>query len=214
LENHKDVISDVKVQTKVIEETHGKTVDPITFESTSIKHDIASSGERATHEHQEIIAEVENANAAEHAETRAVISSQAATLEDRMVTQHKETRAAIARAGDDGLVVLQRMADHVLALQAELRQQHAFERERTRDELFPWIAALMVQNMRVLEAHQAATEAAAQATAGRGRSKAKEALERAKQALQRAIELLIEIAGIFEKVSEPPVRHRAFFNDL
>jgi hypothetical protein len=92
----------VKGQTKAIEETHGKTVDLITFESTSIRHDIASSRERATHEHEEIIAEVQNANAAEHAETRAVISSQATSLEDRMVTQHTETRAAIARAGDPG----------------------------------------------------------------------------------------------------------------
>jgi hypothetical protein len=87
-----------------------------------------------------------------------------------------ETRAAIARAGDEGLVILQRMTDHVLALQAELRQQLATERERTRDEVLPWIAALMVQNMRVLEAHQAATDAAAQVTSGRGSNKAKEAV--------------------------------------
>lgn len=178
---------------------HDKTVNLITFKSTSITRDIASSRQQATHEHQQIIAEVENASTVKHAETRAIVISQAATLQDCMVALHKETRAAIASAGDDGLVILQRLTDHVMALQTEVRQQHAIERERTRDELLPWIAALMVQNTRVIEAHQAAAVVAGQATSGKGRNKAREALEHAGETLKKAIQILIEVAEIFEK---------------
>jgi predicted Fe-S protein YdhL (DUF1289 family) len=104
-------------------------------------------------------------------ETRSVVNSRYTAVEERLIAEHRETHAAIGNSGTNGVAILEKLTDHVLTLQRELHREHAIECERTREELMPWITALMVQNARILEAHQAAVDAAARTKSSRNQSK-------------------------------------------
>lgn len=232
LEGREGVMDAIQEHTVTVERLHGEAIDCMTTNFAIASIELAASSSRHDEQHAHIINHIEDSaskakvdqeeqhskiiqliddsatsakleNAIEHSNTRDVISSRYTAVEERLIAEHVETRAAIANSGADGVAILERLTDHILVLQHELHREHAIERERTREELMPWITALMVQNARVIEAHQAAVEAAARTASSKNPSKAKEVLKRAQQVLEKAIRILTDVVKIFEKVCIP-----------
>jgi hypothetical protein len=231
LESREGVTNAIQDHTVTVERLHNDTIDCMATSFAAASLELAASSSRHDGQHAQIINHIKDSaskakvdqeeqhskitqlidnsatrakleNAIEHSDTRNVISSRYTAIEERLIAEHMETRAAIANSGADGIAILERLTDHILVLQQELHREHAIERERTREELMPWITALMVQNARVIEAQQAAVDAAARTTSSRNPSKA-EALKRAQQVLEKAIQILIDVVKIFEKVCIP-----------
>ena len=190
LNGHGDIIDAIQSQTQAMHLMHSETTNSIVAEGAATRQEISTT-----------TSDIQEQASREHAQTRDLIRSQAAAIEDHFIAEHKETRDTIMNSGADGVVILERITDHILELREELRREHVVEQEKSRDDLKSWISALMVQNSMVLEAHQAAVDAANRANSGRSQPIAKSALERARDALDQDTKILMEVAEIFERVS-------------
>lgn len=136
----------------------------------------------------------------EHQVTRAVVELQTSALGGQIEAESEDTRALVLDTSNSVRVAIDRVIDQIQTVHERLAQAHVVEQERSREEFRSWIIALLAQQARVIEAQAIAIRAGNESSAKTSSKRLRKALKAAQIALTRALEVLIELAEMFEQV--------------